>query len=276
MKDLAHTHYENFPVASFILPRSLRRPISAVYAFARTADDFADEPQYEGKRLEALNDFEQRVLNLDQTPEDDPLFFPLREAVKKFDIPISLFLDLLTAFKKDVAVSRYKTFEELLDYCRFSANPVGRIVLHIMGYPAPRFMEYSDQICTALQLTNFWQDLFVDLDKNRIYLPQEDMARFGTDETKLSKKMMDQNLKRLVLYEVERTRELFASGWPLCKKIPGRLGWELTLTWVSGNAILDQIVERQGNVLTQRPRIKKWEWIPLLLKTRALRRRERV
>lgn len=265
-------HYENFPVASLILPRSLRRPIAAVYAFARTADDFADEPEFEGRRLECLNEFGEKLRNLDQTPPDDPLFAPLKEAVNKFHIPVALFFDLLTAFKQDVAVSRYKTFQELLDYCRYSANPVGRIVLHIMGYPAPRFMEYSDQICTALQLTNFWQDLFVDLKKNRIYLPQEDMFRFGYDEAKLTQKMIDQNLKRLMLFEVERTREIFASGRPLCQKIPGRLGWELALTWVGGNAILDQITSQQGNVLSQRPRIGKWEWASLLLKAFKLRR----
>lgn len=264
--DMAQSHYENFPVASLIIPKKARPHIAAVYAFARSADDFADEKEFEKTRMEKLNDFTERVKNLQNSNPSDPVFASLRETILRFKIPLSLFTDLLTAFKMDVTTSRYTTFDKLLHYCRHSANPVGRIVLHIMGYPAPKFFEYSDFICTALQLTNFWQDIAVDLEKNRIYLPEEDLARFGYTETELANKIYNENFRRLILFQVERTMEFFDNGWPLCLKIPGRFGMELRLTWLGGVAILKKIRSGAGDVLTKRPVLKKTDFIPLFLK----------
>ncbi len=179
---LARNHYENFPVASWIMPKQLRPHIAAVYAFSRIADDFADEAEYEGERMAYLEDWENQLETLHEKEPIHPVFIALKDTLQRFAIPIELFSDLLRAFKMDVDVSRYHTFEGLLEYCRHSANPVGRIVLHLMGYPAPRLMEYSDAICTALQLANFWQDVRIDLAKNRIYLPLQDLMRFQYTE----------------------------------------------------------------------------------------------
>lgn len=263
---IARNHYENFPVASFLIPRTLRPHIAAVYAFARMADDFADEAEFEGVRMEKLAEFEGELEKLPSGETTNPVFIALRETILKFNLPIQLFKDLLTAFKTDVTVTRYRNFEDLLYYCRHSANPVGRIVLHIMGYPAPKFLEYSDQICTALQLANFWQDVSRDLKKGRVYLPAEDLEKFNYSYGELEHEKFNDNFKRLISFEVERTRDLFLKGKPLCAKVPGRFGWELRLTWLGGNAILDKIQAMGGNVLKTRPALKKRDFVSLFFK----------
>lgn len=268
---ITKNHYENFPVASLAIPRKLRTHVSAVYAFARLADDFADEQEFEGDRMSRLTEWEEELKKAPQGEVTHPVFVALQNTIQQFQIPLSLFENLLTAFKMDCVVKRYENFSQLLQYCRYSANPVGRIILHLFGYPAPKFMEYSDSICTALQLANFWQDVAYDWEKNRIYIPQEDFVRFGYSENDLSKKILNENFKRLILFQIERTRELFEKGKSLCSKIPGRLGFELRLTWLGGTTILDKIIQIEANVFNQRPVISKKEWGGLAW--RALRKK---
>jgi phytoene synthase len=264
-RQITTNHYENFPVASFIVPKKLRPYICAVYAFSRLADDFADEREFEGVRMAKLQEWEFHLRNISTDKEvTHPVFIALKETIQKFDLPVSLFSDLLTAFKMDVVVSRYDNFDQILNYCHYSANPVGRIILYLMGYPAPKLFEYSDHICTALQLANFWQDVGVDLEKNRIYIPKEDLIRFGYSEEDLKNKVYNNSFKRLIFFQVERTMDLFKKGKPLCDMIPGRLGFELRLTWLGGVSILEKILKSEGNVFQHRPTLKKWDALKIV------------
>lgn len=265
-QQLTKKHTENFPVASLAIPKNIRPHIAAVYAFARTADDFADETAFEGERMAKLKAWEDELKNSIIKKTTHPVFLALSDTIKKFNLPITLFLDLLTAFKMDVVVTRFQTYEQLLGYCRYSANPVGRIILHLMGYPAPKFLEYSDAICTALQLANFWQDIEIDLAKGRIYIPLEDMHRFGCPETNLLQKTYDQNFERLLYFEVDRTFELFNKGKPLLNSIHGRFGFELKLTWMGGVSILKKIQQVKGNIFAKRPVLRKKDWAGLIIK----------
>ncbi len=259
-RQITKNHYENFPVASLAIPRKLRPHVSAVYAFARLADDFADEKEFEGHRMAKLTEWNEELNQASKGEATHPVFVALQNTIQQFQIPLSLFDNLLTAFKMDCVVKRYENFSQLLQYCRYSANPVGRIILHLFGYPAPKFLEYSDYICTALQLANFWQDIAVDWEKDRVYIPQEDLVRFGYSEDDLSKKVLNENFKRLILFEIERTKELFEKGKNLCSKIPGRLGFELRLTWLGGMTILEKILMTKADVFNQRPVISRKEW----------------
>jgi len=254
---ITRSHYENFPVASLAIPKKYRPYVATIYAFARTADDFADEKQFEGTRLDRLNEWDEKLENCVKGRANHPVFTALGETIRKFNLPVSLFSDLLTAFKMDTEVSRYQTFDQVLNYCRYSANPVGRIILYLFGFPAPRFLECSDAICTALQLANFWQDTAVDLEKDRIYIPHEDFVRFHYSEDELKKKICNENFRRLILFQAERTQRLFDQGKFLCGTIPGRLGFELRLTWLGGAAILKKIRNSGGNVLAHRPVLRK-------------------
>lgn len=258
------SHYENFPVASRLLPKNVRKHIASVYAFARTADDFADEKQFAGQRLPRLNAWQQQLESIGSQKQSHPVFMALEKTIQTFDIPISLFGDLIHAFKMDVEISRYQTFDDVLGYCKFSANPVGRIVLYIMGYAAPRFLEYSDAICTALQLTNFWQDISIDLQKNRIYIPGQDFNHFGYTEEELQNGVYNENFKRLVFFEIQRTQEFFDRGKPLLGKIPGRFGFELRLTWLGGSRILQKLLKNNADVFKERPVLKKLDFLVLL------------
>lgn len=255
--DITRNHYENFPVASLAIPKRYRPYVAAIYAFARTADDFADEKQFEGTRLERLDEWNEKLQNCARGKTDHPVFTALGETIRKFNLPVSLFSDLLTAFKMDTTVSRYQTFDQVLNYCRYSANPVGRLILHLFGFAEPRRLECSDSICTALQLANFWQDTAVDLEKDRIYIPEEDFVRFGYSEDELKRKIFNENFRRLIFFQVERTQGLFDRGKSLCGEIPGRLGFELRLTWLGGTAILKKIARTGGNVLDRRPVLGK-------------------
>lgn len=263
---LAASHYENFPVASLVLPKKLRPYVAAVYAFARIADDFADEAAFAEVRMARLKEWEGLLKDMEENPPSHPVFIALKETIQRFQIPILYFSDLLTAFKMDVITTRYATFTQVLNYCRYSANPVGRIVLHIMGYPVPRFMEYSDAICTALQLANFWQDVEVDLAKNRVYLPEEDMGRFGVSIADLRSGKNSDAFKRLMRFQIERAYELFEKGKPLCTKVPGRFGFELRLTWLGGTTILKKLGRQNGAVFGCRPVLTKWDALGFVLK----------
>ena len=266
-------HYENFPVASRLLPGGLERHIAAVYVFARQADDFADEPEYAGRRLELLAEWEERLLAAAAgRPDSDPAFVALSHTIRELDLPVAPFRDLLTAFRRDVTTSRHPDFPELLDYCRYSANPVGRLVLLLVGVRDAATFALSDAVTTALQLANFWQDVAVDLAKDRIYLPQDDMARFGVSEDDLRAGRATPSYRALLAFEVERTRELFARGWSVADRVRGRLRLELRLTCWGGWTVLDKIAALDFDTLNARPVVSKGGWARLFLRALLDRR----
>lgn len=258
---MTNAHYENFPVASLFMPAEKRPYIQSIYAFARAADDFADEPgRTERERLQLLEVWKthlDRCYKEDEAESsegtDHPVFIALRETVRRHHIPIEPLQDLLTAFSMDVTKKRFASFEEALYYCRHSANPVGRLVLMIFGYRDEELLLYSDKICTALQLANFWQDIDVDFKKNRVYIPQDDLARFAYSEGNLQKGVVDERFRALMRFEVERTRDLFYQGALLPSLVDKDLRLELKLVWFGGMAILRKI-ERVGfDVFRRRP-----------------------
>ncbi|MDD2676366.1 MAG: squalene synthase HpnC [Methylacidiphilaceae bacterium] len=272
---IAH-HYENFPVG-LLVSHPLRPHIYAVYAFARLADDIADEG-YENLatdpmppertvpgRLAGLRRFEAAVRDPAAEPED-PIFVALHHTIQQFDLPIPLFLDLLSAFAQDVEKRRYVSFAEILDYCRRSANPIGRLVLLIHGEQKEEQLAASDAICTALQITNFWQDLSVDLLKDRIYLPQDEMARFGVTEESLLAGRAGPEFRALLAMEVEKAFQLFDAGYGLIQTLPLPLRWEIELTWHSGRRILEKIVDLDFDTLHHRPTLGALDAPTLLAK----------
>ncbi len=264
---LAAAHYENFPVASSFLPRRLRRHVAALYAFARIADDFSDEPEYAGVRKERLLDWRAQLAECGEAPPRHPVFVALAHTLKALDLPKRPFDDLLSAFLQDCEKSRYATFDEVLDYCRRSANPVGRIVLMIHGYRSEELFRYSDAICTALQLANFWQDLSVDLKKDRIYIPEEDFKAYGYFEADMRMGVVNEKFVSLMKFQVGRTRALFEEGRPLPRKLAWPLSWEIRLTWYGGREILRKIRKRDFDTLTHRPALSRWDWIPLMARS---------
>jgi hydroxysqualene synthase len=246
------SHYENFPVASLFLPQEKRPYIQAIYAFSRTADDFADELSLSPEeRLVRLQHWDDSLSRCFEGDAEHPVFIALRETVKRQNIPIEPLRDLLTAFKRDVSQTRYETFEDLLSYCKCSANPVGRIVLMIFNHRDEKLFNLSDAICTALQLTNFWQDIAVDLKKNRLYLPLEDMRRFGYSEEKWKNGVVDDTFRQLMGFETERTRDMFYSGAELPAMVGKDLQIELRLVWMGGMTIL-KLLKRSGYEIVHR------------------------
>ncbi len=276
-EQIAKGHYENFPVASLLLPKEKRKYVYAIYAFARAADDFADEEGIEGgaaKRLALLDEWNGKLRDCYSGKAYDPIFIALAETVKDNSIPIEPLENLLNAFRQDVVKQRYEKFDELLEYCRNSANPVGRLVLMIFGCHDEEFFKYSDKICTALQLTNFWQDIEVDLRKERIYLPAEDITKFGYSYKELELKQENESFRSLVKFEVERTKKIFDEGRKLIEMTAAagkelkKLSKELKLTWNGGTTILKKIEEINYNVLNQRPSISGFDKIKIFLSSR--------
>jgi squalene synthase HpnC len=263
-------HYENFPVASILLPARLRPAVEAIYAFARSADDLADEgsaaPQ---QRLDALAAYETALDRIETgQAAETPLFANLATKVAHYRLPLQPFRDLLSAFKQDVVTTRYQTFDALLDYCRRSANPVGRLMLHLYDAATPDNLRDADAICSALQLINFWQDVAVDWNKARIYLPQEDLRRFGVTTGHIENATTDDAWRALMQFEVERARALIVSGAPLACRLPGRVGWELRLVVQGGLRILERIEAIDYDVFHHRPQLRLADW--LRMGTRAL------
>jgi len=262
---LTKAHYENFPVGSWLIPKEKRRYVYSIYAFARTADDFADEHSYDhSQRFPLLDRWERKLEECYQGQITHPIFLALHETIRQFEIPIDLPRALITAFKMDVIKNRYKTFSDLLYYCRHSANPIGRLVLLLFGYRDPYLHELSDAICTALQLTNHWQDIAIDLQKDRIYLPEEDMARFGYSEEELFLHTLNEPFKALMRYEAEQTEALFDKGVPLLSQVGKDLQFELKLTWLGGTTILKRIEANGYDVFSQRPVISILDKMALL------------
>lgn len=265
---LARSHYENFPVGSALVPKALRKHFYSIYAFARTADDFADEG-YEGdcteqQRIQLLEQWRDLLKESDQGRAAHPVFVALARTRAEFNLPLALFEDLLSAFTQDVTVRRYSTFEEVMDYCRRSANPIGRLILMLFGHRDEQLHRWSDSICSGLQLANHWQDVGVDLAKDRIYIPAEDFARFDASYDDLRKTPANENLKQLMKYEVARARELFDAGKPLCLTVGKRLGLELRAVWLGGSRILDRIESNDYDVLTKRPVISSTDKLRML------------
>jgi phytoene synthase len=259
-------HYENFPVASVLLPAPLRHPVSVIYRFARSADDFADEGDLPAAaRLAQLEDYRQELGRLEAgAVPQRPLFAELGSIVNKHRLPLQLFHDLLDAFAQDVVKDRYADFADLMDYCRRSADPVGRLLLHLFGAATEQNLKHSDAICSSLQLINFWQDVEIDWRKNRIYLPQDEMQRYGVSERQIAAGDASGQWRALMRFQVERARELMKTGAPLGRALPGRIGLEIRTIVQGGLRILEKIDKVEGDVYHQRPALNALDW-PLLL-----------
>jgi squalene synthase HpnC len=255
-------HYENFPVASFLLPHATREAVLAIYRFAREADDIADEGAARPvDRLAELDRFERALdaIAAGRTPTEPP-FASLADAIARHSLPLPLFRDLLSAFRQDVTTHRYPTFAALREYCRRSANPIGRLLLHLYRRDAPANVACSDAICSALQLVNFWQDIGGDWDRGRVYLPQEDLARFGVAEAQIAEGRCDERWRALLAFETARARALLDSGRPLVRALPWRSGLELSGVLAGGHRILDRIDACRGDVFRHRPQLRRIDW----------------
>jgi squalene synthase HpnC len=256
-------HYENFPVASILLPGRLRPAVEAIYAFARSADDLADEGDATPEqRLAALTAYEAALARIEQGENaHEPMFKQLAQVVREYDLPLRPLYDLLSAFKQDVVVSRYQTYDALLDYCARSANPVGAMMLHLYGAADEENLRDSDAICTALQLINFLQDVAVDLHKERIYIPLEDLNRHAISPAALDQMSARPRWRSLMKFEVERARALMLSGAPLALRLKGRIGFELRMVVQGGLRILDAIEAAEYDVFLHRPKLNKRDWL---------------
>lgn len=266
---MVRDHYENFPVASFILPKRLRQPISVIYAFARTADDFADEGDWDTEtRLTKLKEYDDYLDAIENGESiDHPIFIALADVIEKHRLPLQLFHDLITAFRLDVTKKRFTDIDDVWDYCRYSANPVGRLLLHLMKADSEKNLEQSDAICSALQLINFLQDIEQDFsENNRIYLPQADLSRFGVSEEHIRDKCSDPAFRQLIQQQITYAREKMLFGKPLGRAVGGRFGFQLRLMINGGLRVLERL-ENQKDNLFARPRLRKRDWIPMLLRS---------
>ncbi len=246
-------HNENFPVGLFV-PKARRPYVCAIYAFARAADDFADEPIYEGVRQEKLDQWEALLHAAYRGEAEGPIFVALGETVRKLDIPKQLLLDLLSAFRQDTVKDRYATWDELIDYCRRSANPVGRLVLHVFEQRDPALAPLSDAICTGLQLANHWQDAAIDHARGRVYVPEELQVRYGVTSWDWNGARVSDAWRGMMADLIARTRALFDEGRPLCDRIGRELRFEMRLTWLGGTSILDRVEAVGGDVFKRRPK----------------------
>lgn len=255
-------HYENFPVASILLPRRLRRPVQRIYWFARSADDFADEGERsDAERLALLDGYRDELARIErnQRPESRE-FVALAAEIHAAQLPVQLFRDLLDAFAQDVTTKRYADFGELMQYCRRSANPIGRLLLHLYSATDERNLTLSDAICSSLQIINFLQDIVIDYDKGRIYMPEDEMRRFRVTENHIAQRHADGDWQAFMLFQIERARRLLNAGAPLVKRLPGRLGWELRLIVTGGETILRKLHRSRGDVFMQRPQLTLRDW----------------
>jgi squalene synthase HpnC len=252
-------HYENFPVASWLMPTHLRPAVRAIYRFARTADDLADEGgAAPAERLASLDALRAQLHAIQSGASSE--WADLAAAVSEHQLRLPLFYDLLSAFSQDVVTVRYDSFEALLDYCRRSANPVGRLLLQLFHRDEPSLLQQSDAICTGLQLANFWQDIALDWSKGRVYLPQQDLATFGVSEVQIARGTADERWRSLMTFEVQRTRDLLQRGAPLARALGGRVGLELRLVVQGGLRILERIDAVNGDVFSHRPTLSARDW----------------
>jgi len=263
--NIVQQHYENFPVASILLPSRLRKPISAIYSFARTADDLADEGDLEpSARLHALEQYEQLFENcLAGKDNQDLVLIALLDSITTFKLDPKLLTDLISAFKQDITKTRYADFEDVLDYCSRSANPVGRLLLQLVDKDQAHARELSDSVCTALQLINFYQDIGQDFDENnRIYLAQDEMSAADINDTYLAKRINDEKFKYFMNQQLIRADKMLISGYPLCRHIGGRLGIELKMTIHAAHIVAKKMSLTKNCFI--RPRLSKTDW-PMIL-----------
>lgn len=268
---MAVEHYENFPVASLLLPAPLRPAVTAIYAFARSADDFADEGELPAdERLRLLAGYQAELDRIERGEQTDhPIFQRLRPHIAEHGLPLQLFRDLLDAFAQDVVKERYATYDELIDYCRRSADPVGRLLLHLFRAATPENLKRSDAICSALQLINHWQDVGIDIRKGphgRIYLPLDEMARFHVHEEDLQGRVASADFCMLMAFQVDRARALMLEGSPLGRDLPGRIGLEIRTIVAGGLHILAKIEAAGYDVFHHRPVLGNLDWPRILLK----------
>jgi squalene synthase HpnC len=254
---LARSHYENFSVASWFLPRRLRQDFFNVYAYCRISDDLGDEVGDTNASLELLDQWQRELDACYEGSPKHPVFVALGETVRKFDIPKHEFSDLLIAFRQDQTITRFETFGDVLAYCKYSANPVGHLVLYLCGYRDAERQQLSNFTCTALQLANFWQDVSVDYEKDRIYLPLEDLRRFGVTEDDIARQQNTPAFSEMMKFEVERARDWFRQGMPLVEKVDRELAIDLDLFSRGGMEILNAIEKQDFAVLGNRPAISK-------------------
>ena len=254
---LARTHYENFSVATWFLPKKLRQDFFNVYAYCRISDDLGDETGDPAASLQLLDEWESELNACYERSPRHPVFVALAGTVREFDIPKHEFVDLLTAFRQDQTITRYETFDDLLGYCRNSANPVGHLVLYLCGYRDAERQQLSDFTCTALQFANFWQDVTPDYEKGRIYLPLEDLRKYGVNEANIANKQNTPQFAELMRFEVQRAREWFDRGLPLIGKVSRELAIDIELFSRGGQEILNAIERQNFAVLGRRPAISK-------------------
>ena len=264
-QQMADQHYENFPVASRLLPAHLRAPVSAIYAFARTADDYADEGDLDTvTRLAKLDECDNNIRAISHgEPGNDPIYIALDDAIKRFSLSSQLFHDLVSAFRQDVTQTRYSTYSEVLDYCRRSANPVGRLLLELLGKDDEANCQYSDNICSALQLINFYQDISQDFEENnRIYLAEDEMLAAGISEDDISAKNNSQEMQIFMQEQYLRTGSMICAGRPLCSKLGIRMNLEIRATVNGGLAVLKKL-QASKNVFS-RPRLSRLDMFTII------------
>jgi squalene synthase HpnC len=263
-------HYENFPVASILLPRHLKTAVIDIYRFARSADDIADEGDATAsERLAQLKSYRQALHNLaspvqDAAPESDSrlsaIFTPLGKTISRHQLPLTPFFDLLTAFEQDIVQTRYLDYAALTHYCRLSANPIGRLMLYLYKSVDEKSLEQSDAICTALQLINFLQDVAIDWKKGRIYIPQSDLIKYGVTEEMIANATTNTAWRSLMQFQTDRCRDLLKSGQPLGKRLKGRIGLELRLIIQGGLRILEKLETVRFDVFNHRPTLHAADW----------------
>lgn len=265
-------HYENFPVASFVLPRHLREPIALIYTFARQADDFADEGHHKpATRLGNLQGFRDELDLIQTNSRTKSAFFTeFGDMVREYKLPLTPFYDLLDAFSQDVTKTRYANYIELLDYCRRSANPIGALLLHLFGKATHENLIYSNKICTALQLINFYQDVAIDFEndfyRSRIYLCQDEMKQFNVTEAQIASQHVNKHWQEFMLFNIDRAATMLHEGKPLEHILPGRIGLEMRMIIGGGERVLYKLKNVQGDVFKHRPVLKAWDWPIILLK----------
>ncbi len=270
--NMAASHYENFPVASFLLPKSLREPVALIYAFARQADDFADEGDlHPEQRLSLLNAFKAEVDRIQKNSlPNTELFIALQAQIHQHKLPLEPFYDLLNAFSQDVTKTRYQDFGEVMSYCRQSANPVGRLMLALYKADSETNIGMADAICSALQLINFLQDIAIDIQKDRIYLPQNELQKYKITEDQIIRGDSTGTWSLMMEFQINRARKLLQAGAPLGLVLPGRIGLEMRMIIAGGERILKKLHQAHGNIFDYRPKLTKKDW--LYMTYRAIRK----
>jgi squalene synthase HpnC len=266
-------HYENFPVASVLLPAHLRTPVALIYRFARAADDFADEGDLsDGRRLELLAGFSNELHLIERgEPSGKALFQELAPMIRRHQLPLTLFHDLLSAFAQDVTKKRYADFGDVLDYCRRSANPVGRLLLILYGAASPQHNAWSDKICSSLQIINFLQDIAIDYDKDRIYMPKDELERFHIAENQIGTHDTSGAWRGFMEFQVARVRQMLRDGAPLGRVLKGRIGLEMRMIIAGGDRILRKIENAGFDVFRHRPVLRAYDWPLMFARTLSIR-----